>query len=155
MLILQAGSLFSFNRSLSTSHQRNHSSKHKKLRKIKRRKPHRKKKNSWRPFRLRRNHLYSKIQRSRKRKLFHRQRSKKQLQKNRFKRIQEDLSPDSISVHYAELKVRRMLARSELPVENRLHAFNKIMKTLDRYKKNGHVSIPDMDRIVLSEIQKS
>jgi len=116
-------------------------------------KRHATRKCSWKPFRLRRNRLHARIKHPKrlKKSRYHRLTAKSQRQQ----KMHDDLPLDSISINYAELKVRRMLAKSELPEKNRIHAFNKIMKTLDRYEKNGHVTIPDMERIVSQEILSS
>ncbi len=120
-------------------------------------KRHATRKCSWKPFRLRRNHLHARIKHQKRLKT-KRKKSRRHHLTGKFQRQQkmhDDLPLDSISINYAELKVRRMLAKSELPEKNRIHAFNKIMKTLDRYEKNGHVTIPDMERIVSQEILSS
>ena len=159
LLILETGSLFSPAYPSTSAHRRSRkkrtSRRHFKQKRLRKKKQPRKK-GPKRSKKLRKRRSSARFKKSRrlhsKRKVSRRMRRKQQADlSRRFQRIQE-LPPDSISINYAELKVRRMLARSELPQQSHISAFNKIMKTLDRYEENGHVSIPDMERIVSKEI---
>lgn len=149
LLILEAESTFSRLQPSTTTHH-----KRRKKKKSRRTLKHKKLRNKKRP---RRKRLRGRFKHPRhlnsKRKLSRRLKQKKHAASSRrLQRMLEDLPPDSISINYAELKVRRMLARSELPEKNRIEMFNKIMKSLDRYEENGHVTIPDMELVVSKEI---
>ena len=145
LLILETGSSFLTAKRATSTQPRKSNKKKFKHRRFKQRKLHKNKRKN------RRKKLPSK-----------KSRKARRLQRNRYeelsrrqKRILENLSPDAISVNYAELKVRRMLAHSNLSKELYPRIFKRIMHALDLYETNGHVNIPDMERLVSQEILSS
>jgi len=154
LLILKVGTTSLQGNSHKLTHQR--ILKKRKTRRIfKQKKLCKKKINGRKLFGVGRYRLHGKNKRHRKnlaKQRSHRHQSQKRTVPLRRQKREEYFSPDLISINYAELKVRRMIARSDLPKKNQINAFNKIMKTLDLYEKNGHVSIPNMEKVVSNEI---
>ena len=98
---------------------------------------------------LKKSHKLNRIKRRNRR----RRRRYKPVTSPKFRRNRE-IPSDGISINYAELKVRRMLAILQIPSDIKFSSFNSIMQKLDDCKINDYVSIQDIEAIVTTETKK-